>query len=131
MMQKKLLNSREAIELLVNSFYVKVKADNLLGPIFNNAENFSWDTHIPVMIDFWETLLLDANKYKGNAMHKHMDLHRRNPLNNEHFDRWKKLFYETLDELFEGPGVTEAHRRVEAIGGLMLYKIHEMNKQLL
>lgn len=125
-MQKKLLNNRGAIELLIHSFYVRVKKDELLGPIFNNAENFSWETHIPIMIDFWESLLLDTNSYRGNAMQKHMDLHKRNRLTGEHFSRWKKLFYETLDELFEGPGVTEAHKRVESIGGLMQYKLNEM-----
>lgn len=125
-MQKKLLNNRGAIELLIHSFYVRVKKDELLGPIFNNAENFSWETHIPIMIDFWESLLLDTNSYKGNAMRKHMELHQRNPLTDEHFSRWKRLFYETLDELFEGPGVTEARKRVESIGGLMQYKLNEM-----
>ena len=41
-MEKMQLDSREAIELLVNDFYSKVKMDPLLGDIFNNAENFSW-----------------------------------------------------------------------------------------
>lgn len=124
-MQKQLLNNREAIELLVNTFYVKVKQDELLAPIFNNAEFFSWDTHIPVMINFWETLLLDTATYRGNTMQKHIDLHRRNPLTAQHFERWKLLFYATLDELFEGPGVVQAHKKVEAMSSLMQYKIQQ------
>lgn len=126
---KKSLDSRERIEELVHSFYIRVKADDLLGPIFNNAQNFSWDTHIPIMVDFWETLLLDAAKYKGNTMRKHIELHQRNPLTKEHFDRWKELFYATIDNEFEGTAVNEAHRRVEAMSALMQYKIEESTKK--
>lgn len=129
-MMKRSLDSREAIEALVHSFYTRVKADALLGPIFNNAENFLWDVHIPVMVDFWETLLLDATSYKGNTMRKHLELHRRTPLTAQHFNRWKELFYDTLDSEFEGPGVTLAKKKVESIGGLMQHKINELNNPL-
>ncbi len=122
-MQKRMLDNREAIQLLVESFYIKVKQDDLLAPIFNNVEYFDWDTHIPVMVNFWETVLLDANTYKGNTMQKHISLHQKTPLSTELFNRWKELFYATLDEHFEGPGVTEAHKRVESIGGLMMFKL--------
>ena len=125
MKQKLLLDSRQNIELLVNSFYTRVKKDDFIGPIFNNAENFSWETHIPIMVDFWETLLLGTASYKRNPMIKHIQLNQRTPLSAEHFTRWKKLFYETLDELFEGPQVAEAKKRAEAMSGLMQYKIRE------
>lgn len=128
-MKKQELNSRDAIELLVNSFYTKVKVDDLLAPIFNNAQFFSWDTHIPIMINFWETLLLDTASYKGNTMQKHIMLHRQQPLTPELFDRWKKLFYATLDEFFEGPNVAEARRRVEAMSSLMQYKIAQSEQK--
>jgi hemoglobin len=125
-MQKQLLNT---IELLVDSFYTKVKQDDLLAPIFNNTEFFSWDTHIPVMVDFWETLLLDTASYKGNTMQKHIALHRRTPLTSGLFERWKLLFYSTLDELFEGENVEKAHKRVEAMSGLMQFKIEQSGQK--
>lgn len=128
-MQKQELNNRQAIELLVHSFYVKVKQDDLLAPIFNNAHFFEWDTHIPVMVNFWETLLLDAATYKGNTMQKHLTLHKQFPLTPELFERWKKLFYATLEELFTGAGVAEAKRRVEAMSSLMQYKIQQSEQK--
>jgi hemoglobin len=128
-MQKTPLDTRDAIEALVTLFYTKVKQDDLLGPIFNNAHNFSWDTHIPVMFDFWETLLLDNPKYRGNTIAKHIELHRRTPLSAEHFTRWKKLFYDTLDSNFEGANVEKAHKKVEAIAGLMQYKLEESSNK--
>jgi hemoglobin len=106
-----------------------VKRDELLAPIFNNAEFFSWDTHIPIMINFWETLLLDTASYKGNTMQKHIALHRRTPLTPELFDRWKLLFYSTLDEHFEGGNVAEARKRVEAMSALMQYKIQQSSEK--
>lgn|SRR5690349_18577059 len=128
-MVKQLLNTRDAIALLVDSFYTKVKKDDLLGPIFNDVEYFSWDTHIPVMINFWETLLLHTASYKGNTMQKHITLNRHTPLTPELFDRWKQLFYATLDENFEGDNVIEARRRVEAMSGLMQYKIQQSEQK--
>jgi hemoglobin len=120
---KQALNNRAAVQLLVDSFYTKVKQDDLLAPIFNNTEYFSWEIHIPVMVSFWETLLLDTATYKGNTMQKHIQLHKQHPLTPQLFDRWKELFYETLDTLFDGPQVKEAKKRVEAMSALMQYKI--------
>jgi hemoglobin len=128
-MIKRQLDNREAIEQLVNSFYTSVKRDDLLGPIFNNAQNFSWDVHIPIMYDFWETLLLDNPKYRSNAIAKHIELNRRTPLSDDHFRRWKQLFYDTLDNNFDGPNVEKAHKKVEAIAGLMQHKINESSKK--
>jgi hemoglobin len=122
------LNSREDIQYLVEQFYTKVKSDLLLGDIFNNAENFSWETHIPVMIDFWETILLSKNSYKGNVMLKHIQLHKRTPLSKEHFEQWKRLFFEALDLHFEGENVREAKNKVETIAPLMLYKLEQSTK---
>jgi len=128
-MEKQELKNRQAIALLVNSFYLKVKEDELLSPIFNNAHFFSWDTHIPIMMNFWETLLLDTATYKGNTMQKHLTLHKQFPLTPELFDRWKLLFYSTLDELFTGPGVVEARKRVEAMSSLMQFKIQQSEQK--
>lgn len=127
-MAKPSLDNRENIHALVTRFYGRVQQDDLLGDIFNNAAHFSWETHIPVMIDFWSSLLLGTMSYKGNVMAKHLELNRSIPLQPRHFDRWKALFYAALDE-FEGPEVLEARRRVEAMSGLMQYKISQSGKK--
>ena len=75
------------------------------------------------------TLLLDTATYKGNTMQKHITLHRRTPLTPELFERWKLLFYSTLDELFEGENVVKAHKRVEAMSGLMQFKIQQSEQK--
>lgn len=114
---------------LVEAFYTRVKEDDVIGPVFLDREHFSWDTHIPVMVDFWSSILLDDGSYKGNPMLKHIDLHRRTPLTTAHFSRWKELFFLTLDELFTGKRVEEAKQRVHAMEILMLMKIRDSEQQ--
>lgn len=122
------LRDRTGIQFLVDEFYRRVRKDPVIGYIFNDAANFSWETHIPVMVDFWETVLLGTTSYKGNPMVKHIELNRRTPLTEEHFARWKKLFFETLDAHFTGEKAAEAKKRAESIAALMMYKIAESGR---
>ena len=126
---KKEITTRQDISELVESFYTRVKDDDVIGAVFRNQENFSWDTHIPVMVNFWSTILLDDMSYKGNPMTTHIDLHRKSPLNQRHFTRWKELFFATLDELFFGEKVEEAKKRVHTMEILMLMKIRDSEQQ--
>lgn len=122
------IEGREDIRLLVESFYEKVKKDELIGHIFNNADNFSWHTHIPIMIKFWETIILGIGSYLGNPMQTHIELNKRTPLLPAHFERWKKLFFETLDEHFTGEHADMAKKRAESIAHLIEYKIQQSSK---
>lgn len=120
---KRQINNKADIQFLVDEFYRKVKADETIGYIFNDAANFNWEIHIPIMVSFWETMLLDEVTYKGNPMLTHIELNKRVTLTPEHFAQWKKLFFETLDQNFEGERVEEAKKRVLAMEGLMQIKI--------
>ncbi|HJP62180.1 MAG TPA: group III truncated hemoglobin [Mucilaginibacter sp.] len=122
---KKEIENRDDIRLLVESFYLKVKKDDIIGEIFNDVLVFRWDTHIPIMIDFWETVLLGTGSYRGNTMRVHIDLNKVHHLKPEHFARWKKLFFETLDEHFTGPKAEEAKSRVELMETLMQTKLEQ------
>ena len=124
---KKEIETREDISLLVENFYRKVMDDDLLEVIFKETLFFNRDTHIPVMIDFWETLLLKKASYKGNTMRAHIDLNKKFPLKPDHFKQWKKLFFETLDEHFTGRKVLEAKKRVELMEVLIQTKIAQSN----
>jgi len=120
---KKPIENRDDVRLMVEDFYEKVKKDSIIGDIFNNTLFFKWDTHIPIMINFWETVLLDGTSYRGNTMRVHIELNKLHPLKAEHFIRWKKLFFETLDGHFTGEKVSEAKKRVELMEALMQTKI--------
>lgn len=104
------------IRNLIDTFYQKVQADDVIGYIFNDVAQVDWPKHLPVMYKFWEFLLLGTtDAYRGNPIQKHFDLHDKHPLKIEHFDRWVKLFQATVDELFEGAGAENAKFRAHAI----------------
>jgi len=120
---KKDIESRTDIEQLIVAFYEKVKLDSTIGFIFNDVVEMDWPHHIPVIVDFWETILLDNPVYKKNAMEVHYDLNKKVPLKKEHFESWMLLFASTVDELFEGKIATAAKVRAQSIASVMLFKM--------
>jgi hemoglobin len=117
------IESRADIEKFIISFYEKVKQDKTIGFIFNDVVDMDWPHHIPVIVDFWETILLDNPVYKKNAMEVHYDLNKKVPLKKEHFESWLYLFNSTVDEWFEGRTATLAKTRAKGIAELMLLKM--------
>ena len=117
------IQTREDIALLVNEFYKKVIPDPLIGHFFTRVVHFSWEEHIPVMISFWESILLGGQSYKGNPMIKHMELDALYPMDPLHFDRWLYLWQTTVRELFTGKKATEAIDRAHSIAGIIKAKI--------
>ncbi|MBX2891626.1 MAG: group III truncated hemoglobin [Saprospiraceae bacterium] len=110
------ISSPADIKTLIDTFYAKVQADDVLGHIFNEVAQVDWPHHLPIMYAFWEFLLLgNADAYRGNPMQKHIDLHQKHPLKAEHFDRWLSLFQATVDEHFSGPVADDAKFRAWAI----------------
>lgn len=120
---KKDIETRKDIEKLIFDFYEKVKPDKTIGFIFTELVPINWAHHIPVIVDFWESILLDNPVYKKNAMEVHYDLNKKVPLHKEHFDSWLHLFTTTVDELFEGKIAALAKTRAKSIGHLMLFKM--------
>ena len=126
---KKELTDRADIEHLVDEFYKKVLQDGLIGHFFTQVVQISWEKHMPVMYQFWESVLLGQASYRGNAMLPHLSLNRKSPLRPEHFERWQKLWHETLDEHFTGEKVAEAKRKAEQMALLMQFKIEKSGEE--
>jgi len=117
------IQNREDITLLVNEFYKKVIPDRLIGHFFTRVVHFSWESHIPIMINFWESVLFAEPSYKGNPMIKHLDLDALYPLDPLHFDRWLYLWQETVRQNFAGDKANEAIDRAQSIAKIMKAKI--------
>jgi hemoglobin len=113
------ISDREDIKKLVDTFYNKVRADEVLAPVFNEVIK-DWSHHLPIMYNFWSTLLLGDMSYQGNPFKKHIPL----PLSKQHFQHWLKLFFETLDEMFEGPVATDARNRAASIATIFQYRLN-------
>ncbi len=117
------IQTREDIIILLDAFYSKVLKDETIGYIFNDVAKIHLETHMPVLYSFWESVLLGVASYKGNAMLKHIELNKKEPLTDIHFIQWKKLFFETIDELFEGKIADMAKEKTDSLQFLMQHKI--------
>lgn len=125
MVHRKDISSREDIELFIRSFYEKVIEDETIGIIFTEVVPMDWDHHIPLITDFWETILLDNPVYKQNAMEVHYHINKIFPLQKNHFEAWLLLFNSTLSEMYEGPIADLAIKRAAGIAGLMEFKMKQ------
>lgn len=124
------ITCRADIEKFIVGFYEKVKADETIGFIFTDVVKMNWEKHIPLIVDFWETILLDNPVYRNNAMEVHFDLNKKIPLQKEHFKSWLLLFGTAIDELFEGKTADLAKTRAKSIADVMLFKMNNTNKGL-
>jgi len=111
-----LIETRSDIEILVNKFYDKVKTDALLAPVFAQVD---WPHHLPIMYNFWSSMLLGDQSYEGNPFQKHVPL----PLQAQHFDQWLKLFEATVNENFEGERALEVKDRARSIARVFQHKL--------
>lgn len=117
------ITSRKDIELLVDTFYEKVRSNPELRYIFEDVAKINWETHLPRMYSFWGSILLGEYSYSGNPMQKHIALSKLTAITNTEFSMWLRLFTETVDKLFTGEKATEAKVRAENIARLMMHNI--------
>lgn len=119
MAENEILNLDD-VKLLVDTFYGKIRTDELLGPIFNERIQDRWPIHLEKMYTFWQTLLLEQHTYHGRPFPPHMNL----PVAHEHFEQWLALFTTTIDELFSGEKAAEAKWRAANIAKMFETKIN-------
>ena len=129
-MNKKDIETREDVFLLVSSFYIKVRKDHVLGPFFNDAIK-DWDAHLEHLTTFWESSLFMGRKldkkYLGNPLEVHVKLDKKNKnsITELHFGLWLNLWFQTIDKLFEGDYAENAKRRARKMGTFLYLKIFE------
>ena len=125
-MEKNDIKNREDVFLLVSSFYKKVRADKTLGPFFNDVIK-DWDEHLDRLTTFWESSLFLKTKYYGNPLEAHVkvDKDNNNSITELHFGIWLNLWYQTIEELFEGDYAENAKRRARKMGTFLYLKIFE------
>lgn len=116
------IQNRADIEQLVNAFYAKVKADDVIGYLFNDVAQVKWEEHLPKMYDFWENIMFYTGNYSGSPMAVHRELHQKSAMASTHFHHWIKLFNETVDSLFKGARADEIKSRATNIALVIMYK---------
>jgi hemoglobin len=113
------LADRSDVEELVSGFYRTAFADALIGPIFTEIARMDLERHLPIMCDFWETVLFGTGAYRRNALQAHVDLNALSPLTATHFGRWLALWSAAVDARFRGPVADRALLQAERIAGSM------------
>jgi hemoglobin len=116
----------EDIKLMVDSFYAKVREDDMLSFIFNDRIRDRWPEHLEKMYSFWQTVLLDEHTYFGAPFPPHGTL----DINYTHYERWVELFNETVDHLFIGNIAQEAKWRGQKMAQIFLARTANYKKQV-
>lgn len=126
--EKKEIESREEVSLLVRSFYAKIRIHAELGPIFNGIVE-DWELHLERLTDFWEMVLLQtgpgAGKFNPVPVHKEVDNRVNNEIEQRHFGNWLELWFETLNTKFEGEIADYAKNHARKMAHILFFKILE------
>lgn len=118
------LTGRTDVEQLVNAFYGKARQDEVLGFIFDEVARTNWETHLPKMYAFWETVLFGTGGYQGNPLAAHAKLVPLTEMGRAQFDRWLAVFKATVDELFAGERAEHIKRAAEDMANVIYSRIN-------
>jgi hemoglobin len=112
------------LKSLVNAFYARVRADDALGPIFNDAIG-DWPEHLGKLADFWSSVMLTTGRYSGRPVPAHM--RHRDRITPALFERWLALWAQTTDELMESKAAAalqaKAGRIAESLQLAMFFRL--------
>ena len=124
------IKDRRDIEKILSSFYEHAFKDELIGRFFTEVVPLDLKTHLPVITDFWESVLFNTHAYRKNVMEIHRHIHQLSPINKAHLDRWVKIFHTTIDRFYMGDKATLMKQRGQSIAGLMDIKLNykQINK---
>ncbi|MGN6616385.1 MAG: group III truncated hemoglobin, partial [Ilyomonas sp.] len=90
------IEERKDLFELLEAFYVKAFADELIGFYFTDVIKLDLETHLPIITDFWESVLLNIKQYRGDVMKLHQHINHLSPFKEEHFNRWVQIFCEMV-----------------------------------
>lgn len=116
--------TEEAIALLIENFYVRVRRDPVLAPVFEAAiAPGDWPEHLATMRRFWSSVVLASGRYSGNPVAVHQAvIGLRQPM----FARWLTHFEETARDLLSPEAaalfIAKARRIAESLQLALFYR---------
>lgn len=118
------VTDRAGLERMLAHFYEKALADEVIGFFFTQVVPLDMAKHLPVITDFWESVVLGTRGYGKNVMAVHQHIHQLSAIRKEHLDRWVELFLQTIEEHFEGPNAILMAQRARSIATMMNLKLN-------
>ena len=128
MPDKKDITNREDLLLLMQEFYKKLLIDDSINYLFTDIAKINLSHHLPVLVDFWDSILFQSNTYQKNAMQPHLALHQKSPLQKQHFETWLRYFKASVDELFSGDNAFIIKERATSIATVMQIKTVQISR---
>jgi hemoglobin len=113
--------TRADLRVFMDAFYARLLADPRISPLFVTLD---LDVHLPILVDFWATMLFGEGTYRRNAFEKHVPLAIEVP----HFEIWLGHFDAALDALHAGPIADVAKSRARSIAGIFRGKLAAMGR---
>ena len=117
------IENRTDIENLMTAFYTKAIDDKTIGHYFTEVVTLNLEKHLPIICNFWESVLFNQAVYHGNVMQIHQHLHSLSAFTGEHFKQWLLLLKQTVNEHFEGDNSEKIKQRAESIATVMTIKL--------
>ena len=102
----------KGLSRVVDAFYARVRQDEALGPIFNDAIA-DWPEHLQKLSDFWSSVMLSTGRYKGQPVPAHRKHQAR--ISPQLFGRWLALWKETTDALMTPEAACALQAKAERI----------------
>ena len=102
----------ESLRHLIERFYARVRADDLIGPLFNEVVG-NWPEHLEKLHAFWSGVMLASGRYKGRPLPAH--IRHGDRITAASFDRWLALWRQTTSELFEPATAAALHEKAGRI----------------
>lgn len=116
---KRDIENMDDIKLMVDTFYQRIRENEVLGPIFQERIENRWQEHLDKMYRFWQTILLGERTYTGAPFPPHAKM----PIDESHFIIWVKHFTQTVDDFFEGENAEEAKKRATLMAAIFNSKL--------
>jgi hemoglobin len=122
------IKARRDLEILLAEFYKTATKDAEIGHHFAELDLAA---HLPIIVDFWEKILFDKPVYFGNPLVIHQRLNEKSPLTPAHFQKWFRIFSQTIDENFAGERAENAKLRAKMIAHSLNQRINSEEKRFL
>lgn len=116
------IETRTDIDRLMRAFYKRALTDQSIGYIFTAVAKLDLETHLPIIGDFWESVLFGTGTYQArgrNPLVVHASLDERSALLPEHFQSWLAIFNDSVDAQFDGPRADLIKSRADSIAANM------------
>ncbi len=89
-----------------------------------------WLPHIEKITDFWNSIIFSSIDYIGNPVEKHIEVDKKSnyKIDQNHFDQWLSLWYQSIDNLYMGKNANILKDKARNIAHIMWIKIFSSRK---